>query len=134
MAEGEGKFVEYAGGYSDMVAQRGQGVTKKLAAVTAKTAPARSKDKESQPIAAAPRRLSFKDKHALKDLPAQIARLETEIAGLQKELDDKSAYQRDQARFAALVTRLGAAQSELVVLEDRWIELEMLRQEFEGSQ
>src|SRR5207344_1070035 len=26
MAEGDGRFVEYAGGYSDMVAQRGAGV------------------------------------------------------------------------------------------------------------
>ncbi len=26
MAEGDGRFVEYAGGYSDMLAQRGQGV------------------------------------------------------------------------------------------------------------
>ena len=76
--------------------------------------------------------MSFKDKHALKDLPSQIARLEAEITALQKQLDDQSAYSRDPARFAELATRLGTAQSELGVMEDRWIELEMLRQEFEG--
>ena len=30
MAEGDGRFVEYAGGYSDMVAQRGEGVAAKV--------------------------------------------------------------------------------------------------------
>jgi len=129
VAEGDGKFVEYAGGYSDMVAQRGAGVTKKAAPVAVRP-PVPVKDKERAP--AAPRRLSFKDKHALQELPARIAKLEAEIAGLLKELDDPSVFQRDQTRFAARVSRLGAAQTELSVLEDRWIELELLRQELEG--
>jgi ATP-binding cassette subfamily F protein uup len=130
MAEGDGSFVEYAGGYSDMVAQRGAGVMKKPAPVVARsTAPVKVKPQG----AAAPRRLSFKDKHALQELPGRITKLETEIAALLKEFDDPSVFQRDQARFAACAARLGKAQAELGVLEDRWIELELLRQELDGQ-
>ncbi len=129
MAEGQGAFVEYAGGYSDMVAQRGQGVTKKVAPVSERPVAAA---KEKQAATPARQRLSFKDKHALQELPRRIAKLEAEIAALMRELEDPSVFQRDQARFAARAARLGEAQSELRVLEDRWIELEMLRQEADG--
>jgi len=83
--------------------------------------------------AAEKRRLSFKDKHALKDLPAQMARLHAEIAALQAELADEAAYARDPRRFAEAASKLTQLQSELAAAEDRWIEVEMLREEIEGS-
>ena len=129
MAEGDGRFVEYAGGYSDMVAQRGQGVeAKRRAAPVAKPrqpAPAKAP-------AAAKRKMSFKDQHALKDLPLQMARMESEIAALQKELTDKNLYSRDPKRFAAAAAQLTRLQSEFAAAEDRWIELEALREDIEG--
>jgi len=82
--------------------------------------------------AAGKRRLSFKEKHALKDLPAQMARLQAEVAALQGELADDALYARDQKRFAAAAMRLTQAQAELAAAEDRWIEIEMLREEIEG--
>jgi ATP-binding cassette subfamily F protein uup len=131
LAEGEGKFVEYAGGYSDMVAQRGQGVSAKPApkprARTAKPAG------ETRKAAPSKRRLSFKDKHALQELPGQIEKTEAEIAALQEALADRSFYARDPAGFRALTEKLGAAQKRLHILEDRWIELEMLRADVEGD-
>src|SRR6185503_1210410 len=70
MSEGEGRFSVYAGGYSDMVAQRGQGVAKPAAKPQA-----RSDEKKPAPVRA-PRetvaKLSFSDQHALKALPDQI--------------------------------------------------------------
>ncbi len=42
MAEGDGHFVEYAGGYSDMVAQRGGGVSAKAAARPERSKPERA--------------------------------------------------------------------------------------------
>ena len=113
-----------------MIAQRGTGVTRKIAPATTQPLIA-SKDKPQAPPAS--RRLSFKNKHALQELPKRIASLEAEIAGLQTELDDQASFQRDPLRFAARVARLGEAQGELSALEDRWIELELLRQELEGS-
>ncbi len=67
MAEGEGVFIEYAGGYSDMLAQRGQGVEAKTVA-----APKSARSAESKKPADRQRKLSFKDKHALETLPAQM--------------------------------------------------------------
>ncbi len=131
MAEGNGRFVEYAGGYSDMVAQRGSGVAAKSVAAAI---PQKISGNAAGPKAvSSKRRLSFKDKHALEELPRRISSLEAEIAALQKELTDNSLYTRDPARFAAIMARLGEAQASLSGLEDRWIELETLRAEIEGA-
>ncbi len=131
MAEGDGKFVEFAGGYSDMLAQRGQGVTAKIAMPTRR--PRTAKAAAGAKPTTEKRRFSFRDKHALQELPGRIAGLETEIAALHAEISDGSLYARDPARFAATSARLGAAHGELTALEDRWLELEMLRADIEGA-
>ena len=64
--EGDGRWIEYAGGYTDMLAQRGPART--AAAPAAKpraTAPSAAK--------AATRKMTFKDKHALETLPDRMA-------------------------------------------------------------
>jgi ATP-binding cassette subfamily F protein uup len=129
MAEGGGRFVEYAGGYTDMLAQRGEGVQAKA---PVKPQPARARAARDPKLpAAAKRRLSFKDKHALQDLPVRMRALEAEIAALHKELDDKSLYARDPNRFAEAASRLSTLQSELAAAEDRWLEIETLREDLE---
>ena len=77
MFEGDGKWTEYAGGYSDMVAQRGVGVNAReiKAAVNE-----RATTLAQQPKTPSKRKLSFKDKHALETLPGKIASLHDEIA------------------------------------------------------
>ncbi len=125
-AEGDGRFVEYAGGYSDMLAQRGEGVVAKPAAPE-KVAPKERAPKEGQR-----KKLSFSDKHALETLPKTIDALSKEIAKLQAELADGNLYARDPARFRAASERLTAAEGERDAAEDRWLQLEMLREELEG--
>ncbi|HWA88618.1 MAG TPA: ATP-binding cassette domain-containing protein [Rhizomicrobium sp.] len=125
-AEGDGRFTEYAGGYSDMVAQRGEGVA-------AKAAKTETKPKEPRKRSDAPRKkMSFSDKHALETLPAKIETLAKEIASLQASLADGNLYARDPAKFRSLSDRLTAAETEHSAAEDRWLELEMLRAEIEG--
>ena len=129
MAEGGGRFVEYAGGYTDMVAQRGEGVQARAAVKTERVkAPAATVANAS----AGKRRLSFKEKHALETLPAQMTRLAAEITALQTVLADEALYARDPKRFADAAARLKEAQAELAAAENRWIDLEMLREEIEG--
>jgi ATP-binding cassette subfamily F protein uup len=127
MAEGDGRFVEYAGGYSDMVAQRGEGVAAKP-----EKEPARAKS-ASRPRAVAAasdkRRLSFTEKHALETLPARIAGLERDAAALQGKLSDHGLYARDPKAFAALAEKLSGVKAELDAAEERWLELELLRQD-----
>ena len=131
--EGGGRWVEYAGGYTDMVAQRGgRTFAADIPAKLAKAAPEASKSKAGSG-AEPKRRLSFKDKHALETLPAKIAALEKEIAVLQAKLADPALYVKDRQAFEQASTALTKAQAELVEGEHRWLELEMLREEIEKA-
>src|SRR5947209_9694868 len=69
VAEGDGRWNVYAGGYSDMVAQRGEGVTAKPVAKPGLKR-AREKCTAAEP-SPAKRRLSFNEKHALETLPTR---------------------------------------------------------------
>lgn len=129
VAEGDGSWTEYAGGYSDMVALRGYGVTKPEAGVAA------AKSTSPKPAAAPKperRRMANKDKYALKLLPGEIEKLSERITRLETEMNDPAIYQ-DTARFSAVSTELGQAMEERAAKEDRWLELEALREEIEGG-
>jgi ABC transport system ATP-binding/permease protein len=122
--EGDGRWIEYAGGYSDMLAQRGP--TKVIAA------PAVARPKAEAPTRVAAKRMTFKDRHALETLPARIAALEAKMAKLSALLEDPDLYQRNPARFAETTAALEAARSELAAAEEQWLELEMRREELDG--
>jgi ATP-binding cassette subfamily F protein uup len=128
--EGEGRWQDYAGGYSDMVNQRGHGVqaradaSGKPAAGAGKTAPA-----ATPAPAAARKRLSFKDQHELDTLPAKMKKLEAEAAKLKDILADAALYTRDRPRFDKATELLVRAETALAEAEERWLELEMLREE-----
>ncbi|MGO9134610.1 MAG: ABC-F family ATP-binding cassette domain-containing protein [Methylovirgula sp.] len=130
VSEGEGRWIEYAGGYSDMVAQRGAGVSAKAASVKA---PAES---SKQPSAAkepkTKRKLSFNEKHALETLPKRIAQLQAKAGELKGVLADADLYARDPARFAKTSEALAKLETELAEAEEAWLELEILREEIEG--
>ena len=131
VSEGGGRWQEYAGGYSDMVIQRGEGVTARAAPVQRE----KSKSKASEPPAApaaAKRKLSFKEKHALETLPKTMDKLTAEIARIQDKLSDSGLYTRDPAGFAKLTEAAGKAQADLAAAEEEWLRLEMLREELEG--
>ena len=130
--EGEGQWQDYPGGYSDMVAQRGHGVRAREDAAR-KSAPAPAAAKPS-PAAAAParRKLSFKDQHELETLPARMRKLEAEVAKLKDILADPGLYARDRARFDKATELLMRSETALAEAEERWLELEMLREEAEG--
>jgi ATP-binding cassette subfamily F protein uup len=128
VSEGEGRWLEYAGGYTDMVAQRGQGVQARKAEREAK--PKATEKAAPAPQAAAPKRkLSFNEQHDLRTLPKRMAETEAKIAKLQEVLADPNLYSRDPALFHKASGALTDLQTELAAAEDRWLELEMLREE-----
>jgi ATP-binding cassette subfamily F protein uup len=130
VSEGEGVWTEYAGGYSDMVAQRGFGVTKPEVEVKA---PARGgRTVAMAPIAATKAKLSFKQKHALETLPKEIKKLDAEMERLNKLLADPGLYARDPKAFADASAKLTAAEAAKSKAEDEWLELEMIREELES--
>jgi ATP-binding cassette subfamily F protein uup len=136
VAEKGGHWQEYAGGYSDMVAQRGFGVGGSSPApmlLGKRAAPQRSAQPPTRQRMApnAKRRLSFKDKHALETLPARIEALRVEKAALQQKLADPALYERDAIGFADASRAFMTANLALAEAEDRWLELEILREDAE---
>jgi ATP-binding cassette subfamily F protein uup len=130
--EGNGRWIEYAGGYSDMLLQRGADLKREHA----KAAPVVEEKREARPAAssAAPkRRLSFNEKHALETLPKTIEKLQAEIAKQQRLLDDPDLYRKDRRKFDEASAAIATAQNELAAAEDRWLELEVLREEIEQA-
>ncbi len=130
--EGRGRWIEYAGGYSDMLMQRGRDLeTTSNAASKAPTTKASGPAKASS--TAAKGKLSFKDKHALEALPKKITQLQAEIVRLKKVLSDGGLYARDPKAFAAAADALTAADMARASAEDEWLALELKREEVEGA-
>lgn len=130
IAEGDGSWTEYAGGYSDMVALRGFGVRKPEQMAARKQAAASPAAKVE--VKPQKRRMANKDKYALKLLPGEIESLSERIAALETEMADPGIYQ-DTERFNRVSSELATALEERAAKEDRWLELEALREEIEGG-
>ena len=133
MSEGNGKWIEYAGGYTDMLAQRGAGIA---ARKVEKAAEAKA-EKAEKPVGdvsepAKKRRLSFKEKHALETLPGRIEALQKDLGKLHELLADPDLYTRDPKKFALASKKADETQAALTQAEDDWLSLEMLKEELEG--
>jgi ATP-binding cassette subfamily F protein uup len=128
--DGQGKWIEYAGGYSDMLSQRGADLQRETA-----KAPVAEKKEAKPPVdlPAPRRRLSFNEKHALERLPKTIEKLHAEIARQQRRLDDPDLYAKDRRTFDEASNAMARAQQELAAAEDRWLALEVLREEIEQA-
>jgi ATP-binding cassette subfamily F protein uup len=130
VSEGGGRWLEYAGGYSDMVAQRGYGLSGPAAAPAAKAEKEEIKPKAEVP--AAKRKLSFNEKRALELLPERMDALGNELGALESKLGDPDFAARDLAAFQTATSRYGALRAELERAEDEWLALEILREGLEG--
>ena len=121
--EGNARAVEYAGGYSDYLTQRGGGPEP-----TAKSEPPRK-----APLTrtrTAPRKLGYRDQRALDRLPGEIEALEGAVAALEARLADAGLYRRDPAAFETTSRELTAARGALSAAEERWLDLEARREAF----
>ncbi len=123
--EGDGRWIEYAGGYSDMLAQRGPMKGAPPAALS-------SKSKGAASVRAAAKRMTFKDRHALETLPDRLATLEAQVAKTARVLADPDLYTKNPARFAEMTMALERARAALAAAEEQWLELEMLRETLEN--
>ena len=128
--EGGGKWQIYAGGYSDMMAQRGADVAARKAA---KSSSAPKSGTPSAAPKAEKRKMANKDKYALERLPGEIDSLTRTITKLEAELAAPDLFTKNPDRFAAASKQLAAAQEELDAKENQWLELEALREEIEAE-
>jgi ATP-binding cassette subfamily F protein uup len=123
-SEGNGKWVEYAGGYSDMLAQRGEAAAPEP--VKQKTAGRQAALPQTR--AAPGAKLSFKDQHELKTLTADIEKLQAEIKNQERKLAVPGLYNKDIKAFKAATNALADAQGKLAAAEERWLALELLKE------
>ncbi|CAK7258304.1 MULTISPECIES: ABC-F family ATP-binding cassette domain-containing protein [unclassified Shinella] len=128
----DGRWIEYAGGYSDMMAQRRGAIEEKRkaekaekakAAETSAAVPAENKGKA---------KLSYKQKFALENLPKEMEKVEKEIAVREAKMADPALFTKDPATFNRLAAEMEKLRHSLTAMEEEWLELEMLREELEG--
>jgi hypothetical protein len=91
--------------------------------------PAREKTQAPAQPKAAKRKLSFHEKHALEMLPGEMAKMQADVRRLQAQLADPNLYGRDRAAFTQATNALTQALGQLASAEERWLELEILREE-----
>jgi ATP-binding cassette subfamily F protein uup len=110
--EGEGRWKEYAGGYSDWVrAKRSDPLPGVSLKAREKSAAKRSK-------------LGFKESRELDELPARLEALEREQKELAARLADPALYQDRSVDVRALNARHDELESELTRMLARWEDLE----------
>ena len=128
VSEGDGRWVEYAGGYSDMVAQRGRGLAGPLAAPVAT-----AERPDKRPIDRSPprRKLGFNEMRALETLPRRIEELRASLGGLERKLADADFAIREPAAFLDATKAYADLRDALAGAEDQWLGLEILREELE---
>ncbi|MBY5355010.1 ABC-F family ATP-binding cassette domain-containing protein [Rhizobium leguminosarum] len=126
----DGRWIEYAGGYSDMLVQRKGVLDERKRAEKAAEKP---KTQEAAASAGSSKaKLSFKQKFALENLPKEMAKAEAEIAKREQVMADPNLFTRDPAAFNRLAREMEKLRASLTKMEEEWLELEMLREELEG--
>ncbi|MFK0277962.1 ABC-F family ATP-binding cassette domain-containing protein [Ensifer sp. NPDC090286] len=128
----DGRWIEYAGGYSDMMAQRKGAIEEKRKAEKAEKAKADAAAPAAEAPKAAKGKLSYKQKFALENLPKEIAKAEAEAAKREEKMADPNLFTKDPNAFAKLAQELEKLRADLARMEEEWLELEMLREELEG--
>ncbi len=129
VAEGDGHWQEYAGGYRDWLAQRPSApVAATVGGVVRRTAPQSGEVGAGAPPTAqsAGRKLSFKETRELAALPAQISALESEQRELTAQMCQADYFRIGAERMRADRARAAAIESQLSACLERWESLEGL--------
>ena len=129
--EGDALWQEYAGGYADMVAQRGHGIAA-LNAPAVAPPPAAAKVVTAKPREAK-KKLTFAEQHALKTLPQRLEKLTAELHALEKKLATPDIYRKDPKTFTATTMALATTRAAISEAEEEWLRLELRREEVEGA-
>ncbi|KRB62867.1 elongation factor 3 [Rhizobium sp. Root708] len=127
----DGRWIEYAGGYSDMLAQRKGAAEERRRAEKAIEKP-KAQAEPAGDQAKGKGKLSFKQKFALENLPKEMAKLEAEIAKREAKMADPNLFTKDPETFTRLAAEMEKFRSSVTKMEEEWLELEMLREELEG--
>ena len=124
--ERQGIWIEYAGGYSDMISQ-------KIVSKREDNQSSKNLKNQTRKMTKKRERMSFKDKHALEVLPKKIEEIRSNINSIKTKLASPDFYSKDPKGFEGLANSLSSNESELLRLEDQWLKLELEREDLEES-
>lgn len=129
VAEGNGIWQEYVGGYDDWLAQRpAPAAAAPDPAPRPAPAPDTAEATASRPRSVRPSsRLSNWEAKELEALPDTIAEVEAQQEALTAELSDPALYQQDAERAGQINEELAALEKKLEELFERWEKLEAKR-------
>ncbi|MBX3694354.1 MAG: ATP-binding cassette domain-containing protein [Steroidobacteraceae bacterium] len=131
VAEGGGRWREFAGGYSDWLAQRAAPAAPASAA-RAIASPAAGPSPSAQPQERARRRFSYREQRELEALPAALEALEEEKAAIAAAMCAPDYHRGGPDRLRADSARLGEIDAALEAGMQRWEELEQRRSDAGG--
>ena len=115
VAEGEGQWREFVGGYTDW--ER----VKAIAPAPVAAKPAAAKPVEAAPAAAVKKvKLSYKEQRELDDLPKQIAALEDEQSAITLQLNSPDFYKTNPADAKRINARYAELDDLLMTALERW--------------
>ncbi len=117
-----GLWREYEGGYEDWKLQRERGRVLATAAAAAAAAPssAPARMAAGTPVAAATRKLNYRETRELESLPANIEALEVEQREVSDLLASGELYANEPQRAAELSARFAQIETELMTSLERW--------------
>ncbi len=116
--EGEGRVVQYAGGYDDWLSQRKEQTIEKEPAEKKKPRPAQKPSSSSK--------LSYREKKELEELPSRIEKLEAEQAALHSSMAEPEFYASGE-KVKNAKKRLDEIEAGLESCYLRWEQLEAMK-------
>jgi ATP-binding cassette subfamily F protein uup len=117
--EGEGRVEEYVGGYADWLRQRPAAEPQPEAGAP------RSELREAVvPVAAGPKKLSYREQQELQQLPERIEELEAEQLRLTAAVESPDFYKESGETIRRTLARLDALQGKVLDAYARWNELD----------
>jgi ABC transport system ATP-binding/permease protein len=120
--DGSGRVDIVAGGYEDWIRQRYE-AQRSPAKARVKADTKAASDRAPGPRPSTGSKLSYKDQRDYDRLPAEIERLQAEVATDESALSDPDLYTRDPERFASLTARMARNRAEIEAAEYRWLEV-----------
>jgi ABC transport system ATP-binding/permease protein len=126
-AEGQGRWREYVGGYSDWLVQRAASQAARAAGAPSAFTPAKAAAPVAAPAARSKGRLGYKDQRELDSLPKEIETLELEQAALLARMSATQYHESSAEIMRADSARAGALEQDMARKFARWEQLEKLR-------
>lgn len=121
---GQGKIIEIAGGYDDVIAYQQRAVPAATTQKVTKNTQSVTEERPEQASVNSAKKLSYKEKRELEELPALIGQLEAKLEALQLSVNDAEFFKQSSEQTQSTLNQLQHTESKLAQAYARWEELD----------